>query len=212
MNLAAYRKEYALGGLRRADLADDPIAQFEKWFQQAVTAEIPEPTAMALATVDALGQPSLRTVLLKAVDQRGFVFCTSYESRKARDLAENSRAAISFLWKEMERQVCVTGIVSKVSSAESDIYFDARPPGSQLGALASQQSSVVTSREVLEKKFQELEAHFSGRKIPRPSNWGGYVVAPATVQFWQGGVNRLHDRFCYRKNADGSWLIERLSP
>ncbi len=212
MTLTEFRKEYTLAGLRRRDLVDDPIAQFEKWFQQAVKAEVPEPTAMSLATVDKLGQPSLRTVLLKSVDERGFIFCTSYESRKAQDLAENPNAALLFFWKELERQVSVAGTVSKISAEESENYFAARPSGSQVGAWASQQSSVVENREVLEERFTGLEAKYSGQKIPKPPNWGGYVVSTRTIQFWQGGVNRLHDRFCYTKQPDGLWIIERLSP
>lgn len=212
MNLAAFRKEYTFAGLRRRDLAENPILQFHEWFQQAVKAEVPEPTAMSLATVNKSGQPSARTVLLKAVDERGFIFCTNYESRKGRELAENSNAALLFFWKELERQVCITGVTRKVPAAESDTYFKARPAGSQLGAWASQQSSVVENRETLEKQFQEAEQKYSGQQIPLPPNWGGYVVAPETIEFWQGRVNRLHDRFCYTKQANGLWTIERLSP
>ena len=212
MNLAAFRKEYTLAGLRRRDLAENPITQFEEWFQQAVKAEVPEPTAMSLATVNKLGQPSVRTVLLKSVDPRGFIFCTSYVSRKGNELEENANAALLFFWKELERQVCITGITRKIPAEESDAYFKARPQGSQLGAWASQQSSVIDSRETLEKRFQEVEQKYSGQEVPLPPYWGGYVVAPETIEFWQGGMNRLHDRFLYTKQSDSVWTIERLSP
>ena len=212
MNLAAFRKEYTLAGLRRRDLAENPIAQFQEWFQQAVKAEVPEPTAMSLATVNNSGQPSLRTVLLKEVDSRGFIFCTSYASRKGNELEENSNAALLFFWKELERQVCIIGGTRKVPTEESDAYFKVRPAGSQLGAWASQQSSVIDSRETLEKRFQEVEQKYSGQQVPLPPQWGGYVVAPETIEFWQGRVNRLHDRFRYTKQAEGLWIIERLSP
>lgn len=212
MNLAAFRKEYTIAGLRRRDLAENPILQFQDWFQQAVKAEVPEPTAMSLATVNNSGQPTVRTVLLKAVDERGFIFCTNYDSRKGRDLADNSRSALLFFWKELERQVCIGGLTRKVPESESDLYFKARPIGSQLGAWASQQSSVVENRQVLEKRFQEMEQKFSGQQIPLPPNWGGYIVVPDTIEFWQGRVNRLHDRFLYSRQASGVWQIKRLSP
>ena len=159
-----------------------------------------------------MGQPSLRTVLLKAVDERGFVFCTNYESQKGRELAKNPNSALLFFWKELERQVSIRGLTRKISREESDAYFEVRPVGSQLGAWVSQQSSVVENREMLERKFEELEKKYSGQNIPLPPNWGGYVVAPVTIEFWQGRVNRLHDRFRYTKQADGMWVIERLSP
>ncbi len=212
MNLTEFRKEYTLAGLRRRDLAENPILQFEEWLQQAVKAEVPEPTAMSVATVNELGQPSLRTVLLKAVDERGFIFCTNYESRKGAELASNPNAALLFFWKELERQVCIRGLTRKIPAEESDFYFKARPVGSQLGAWVSKQSLVVENREVLENKFQELGKKYSGQEIPVLPNWGGYVVAPETIEFWQGRVNRLHDRFRYAKNGDGLWIIERLSP
>lgn len=212
MTLTEFRKEYTLAGLRRRDLAQNPILQFEEWMQQAVKAEVPEPTAMSVATVDKLNQPSLRTVLLKAVDERGFVFCTNYESRKGQELAQTSNAALLFFWKELERQVSIRGLTRKIPAEESDAYFKVRPVGSQLGAWVSQQSSVVENRSVLEAKYDELEKKYSGQQIPLPPNWGGYVVAPTTIEFWQGGVNRLHDRFRYTKQEDGRWIIERLSP
>lgn len=212
MNLTEFRKEYTLAGLRRRDLAENPIRQFESWFQQAVKAEVPEPTAMSLATVNKLNEPSVRTVLLKAVDERGFIFCTNYESQKGRELAENSNAGLLFFWKELERQVCIRGLTRKIPVEESEAYFESRPRGSQLGAWVSKQSSVVENRAVLENKYQELEEKYSGQQIPLPPNWGGYVVVPVTIEFWQGRVNRLHDRFRYTKQANGIWEVERLSP
>lgn len=212
MTLTEFRKEYTMAGLRRRELAENPILQFETWFQQAVKAEVPEPTAMSVATVNQLNQPSLRTVLLKAVDERGFIFCTNYESHKGHDLAENSNASILFFWKELERQVSVNGTTRKIPQQESDVYFEARPRGSQIAAWVSQQSSVIDHRETLEKKFEELEKKFADQQVPLPQYWGGYVVVPDTVEFWQGRVNRLHDRFRYSKQADGVWKIERLSP
>ena len=212
MNLTEFRREYTLAGLRRRDLAENPILQFETWFQQAVKAEVPEPTAMSIATVNSLNQPSLRTVLLKSVDERGFIFCTNYESRKGRDLSENASASLLFFWKELERQVCIGGVTRKIPQQESDAYFEARPRGSQIAAWVSHQSSVVDSRETLEKKFQELEKKYSDQQVPLPPYWGGYVVVPETIEFWQGRVNRLHDRFRYTKQGNGVWTIERLSP
>ncbi len=212
MKLTAFRKEYTLAGLRRRDLAENPTLQFQEWFEQAVKAEVPEPTAMSLATVNELGQPSVRTVLLKAVDERGFIFCTNYESRKGCELNGNPNAGLLFFWKELERQVFISGVTRKIPAGESDAYFKARPFGSQVAAWVSKQSSVVEHREALEKKFQEVEQEYSGQEVPLPPNWGGYVVTPDTIEFWQGRVNRLHDRFRYTKQADGLWKVERLSP
>lgn len=212
MTLADLRREYCLAGLRRRDLELEPIAQFKKWFEQARAAEILEPNAMTLATVDDQGQPSARTVLLKEVDERGFVFFTNYESRKGRELAGNPKAALNIFWGGLERQVCVRGVVSKVSREESEAYFAVRPPGSQLGAWVSKQSSVVDNRDFLERRLEEVTAEFAGQKTPTPPYWGGYALAPSAVEFWQGRPNRLHDRFQYRKNAVGDWVIERLSP
>jgi pyridoxamine 5'-phosphate oxidase len=212
MTLTEFRKEYTMAGLRRRDLAENPILQFETWFQQAVEAQVPEPTAMSIATVNSLNQPSLRTVLLKAVDERGFIFCTNYESRKGHDLAQNANATLLFFWKELERQVSISGTTRKIPANESDDYFKVRPRGSQIAAWVSHQSSVVENREWLEKKFEELEKKFDGQPVPLPPYWGGYVVVPETMEFWQGRVNRLHDRFRYTKKAGDIWAIERLSP
>jgi pyridoxamine 5'-phosphate oxidase len=211
MTLAELRREYTLAGLRRADLDPDPISQFQKWFAQAMQAEIVEPNAMTLATVAADAQPSSRIVLLKGVDARGFSFFTNYESRKGHELAENPKASLTFFWAGLERQVSIGGAVSKLSREESEAYFAVRPLGSQRGAWVSKQSRVVANREFLEKRLAEVEAQF-GDKVPMPPYWGGYVLNPHSLEFWQGRPNRLHDRLHYQKNADGTWLIERLSP
>jgi pyridoxamine 5'-phosphate oxidase len=211
MTLVELRREYTLAGLRRADLDADPISQFQKWFAQALAAEIVEPNAMTLATVGADGQPSTRVVLLKAVDERGFSFFTNYESRKGRELAENPKGALTFFWAGLERQISVGGAVTKLSREESEAYFTVRPIGSQRGAWVSKQSRVVESREYLEKRLEEVTAQF-GEAVPTPPYWGGYVLAPMSIEFWQGRPNRLHDRFLYMRGADGGWKIERLSP
>src|SRR6266542_468049 len=212
MSLADLRRDYSLAGLSEADLAADPFQQFEKWFQEAVAAEILEPNAMVLATVDPSGQPSTRVVLLKGVDPRGFKFFTNYESRKGRELAANPKASLTFPWTELERQICVTGRVSKVSREESEAYFKLRPRGSRLGAWASSQSQVIASRVLLETRLRELEARYPGDEIPLPPSWGGYVLAPAEIEFWQGRPSRLHDRLRYQRQPGGAWKIERLSP
>jgi pyridoxamine 5'-phosphate oxidase len=210
--IADLRREYTLAGLRRADLLADPIAQFSKWLEQAIAAGLPEPTAMTLATADPRGQPSGRIVLLKIVDARGFTFFTNYDSRKGRELAENPKVALVFYWPQLERQVCITGAVSKVDREVSVKYFNSRPAGSRRAAWASHQSEVIADRAALEEKLAAIAARHPGEEIPRPPNWGGYCVAPAEIEFWQGRPNRLHDRFIYRRQAEGPWLIERLSP
>jgi len=212
MLTADLRKEYTLAGLRRHDLSPDPIQQFQKWLQNAIDAKLSEPTAMTLATVDKNGRPSARTVLLKGVDQCGFIFFTNYQSRKGRELAENPQAALVLYWVELERQVRVTGSVTKTSRAESEAYFRSRPRGNRLGTWASDQHSVILNRDVLEARLKEFEMKYPGDDIPLPPYWGGFALAPIEIQFWQGRPNRLHDRFRYAKEADGSWLIERLSP
>jgi pyridoxamine 5'-phosphate oxidase len=211
MTLAELRREYTLAGLRRADLDADPIAQFQKWFAQAMEAEIVEPNAMTLATVAEDGQPSTRIVLLKGVDPRGFSFFTNYESRKGRELAGNPKAALTFFWAGLERQISVCGAVSKLPRADSEAYFAVRPLGSQRGAWVSKQSQIVPNREFLEKRLAEVETEY-GTKVPTPPYWGGYVLDPTSVEFWQGRPNRLHDRFLYRKTSAANWTIERLSP
>jgi pyridoxamine 5'-phosphate oxidase len=209
--LADLRREYTLAGLRRADLEADPIVQFQKWFDQALKAELLEPNAMTLATVNEDHEPSARTVLLKQVDPRGFIFFTNYESRKGRELHAIPNAALNFFWGGLERQVCVRGHCSKVPRAESEAYFAMRPLGSQLGAWVSKQSSVVPDRLFLEKRLNEVTAQFAGKQTPTPDYWGGYVLAPTAIEFWQGRPNRLHDRFLYRLQG-GKWIVERLSP
>lgn len=214
MTLADLRREYNFGGLRRTDLDANPIAQFQKWFAQAETALAKnqlDVNAVTLATADKNGYPSARIVLLKGLDEHGFIFFTNYESRKGRELAENSQAALNFFWPELERQVGVAGTVKKTSRAESEKYFQSRPRGSQLAAWASTQSAVVPDRATLEAKWQELEKQFPD-KIPAPPNWGGFILQPKRIEFWQGRPSRLHDRFRYLRQADGSWVIDRLSP
>jgi pyridoxamine 5'-phosphate oxidase len=199
-------------GLHETDLDPDPIRQFHAWLHQALTAEVPEPYAMTLATATPDGLPSARVVLLRGVDERGFTFFTSYEGRKAGELEANPRAALVFYWAELERQVRVAGTVERVSEAESDDYFRNRPRGSQLGAWASHQSEVLPGRATLERRLAELERQYADRDVPRPPTWGGYRVRPLAIEFWQGRRSRLHDRLRYRRAEDGAWVIERLSP
>lgn len=210
MQIADLRTEYTKAGLRRADLNPDPMQQFKVWFEQAVAAGAVEPNAMTVATVDPAGQPSSRICLLKAADERGFCFYTNYESRKARELAANPRAALTFFWPVLERQVNICGALAKNSREESAVYYESRPLGGRLGAWVSKQSSVIPNREFLEKRLEEVAAKY-GEKPPLPDYWGGYILAPAEIEFWQGRPNRLHDRFLYTKTA-GGWKIDRLSP
>lgn len=212
MSLADLRKDYTLAGLRRESLDPDPIVQFRVWLQQAMDAPLPEPTAMTLATADRNGRPSARIVLLKGVDQRGFLFFTNYESRKGRELADNPNASAVFHWTELERQVRVSGTVARASREESESYFKARPRGHQLGAWVSEQSRVVANRAALEDKLRQLEAQYPGDDIPLPPYWGGYILSAVEVEFWQGRINRLHDRFRYGKQPGDGWLVERLAP
>lgn len=234
MGVADIRREYSQGSLQRADLEANPVAQFQRWFAQAagessggrwrkigialfklwhaILGHAPaDPTAMVLATVDRDGRPSTRTVLLKGVDERGFVFYTNHESRKGRELAENPNAALTFYWPDLERQVCVGGNVSKVSREATEAYFKGRPRGSQLAAWASNQFDMVANRAVLEKKWNEMAARFPG-DVPLPPNWGGFVLKPEWIEFWQGRPSRLHDRFRYTRQPDGSWKLERITP
>ncbi len=199
-------------GLTRKNVDPNPLKQFEQWFQAATEAEPVLPEAVSLATATREGRLSSRMVLLKDFDETGFVFYTNYESRKGLELAENPNAALVFYWRQLERQICITGTVSKVSREESEAYFRTRPRGSQIGALTSSQSQVVASREVLENRFQQLLAEYEGREIPLPSYWGGYRLSPATIEFWQGRSDRLHDRFLYKRQTGGPWQLERLSP
>ncbi|MBW7932535.1 MAG: pyridoxamine 5'-phosphate oxidase [Gemmatimonadaceae bacterium] len=212
MNIADMRKQYSTVGITREELHDDPVEQFRVWFDQACASGIPEPNAMSLATAWRDGRPLLRTVLLKQYDARGFVFFTNLESRKALQLAENPHAAILFPWVALERQVLITGAVERVSLADATAYFITRPVGSQLAAWASPQSTVISSRQLLEMKWDEMKRKFADGKIPLPSFWGGFRIVPQAFEFWQGRANRLHDRFQYTRVADGRWTIERLAP
>jgi pyridoxamine 5'-phosphate oxidase len=210
-DLSLVRDEYTRAGLTEADADENPIVQFNRWFDDAVAADLLHPNAMTLATVDEGGRPSARVVLLKGVDERGFVFFTNYDSRKGRELAANPIAALVFYWAALERQVRVDGTVAMVTDEESDEYFATRPYGSQIGAWASEQSAVIASREVLEARARELEARYADGNVPRPARWGGYRVAPVAIEFWQGRPNRLHDRLRYRLEG-GAWTRDRLSP
>jgi len=211
--LAALRQDYSERGLRRGELDADPIVQFNRWLHEAAEKQLVEPNAMVLSTVDDAGQPWSRTVLLKICDPRGFVFFTNYAGAKGHHLDANPRAALTFWWGALERQVNISGTVTKVSREESDAYFHARPVTSQLGAWASEQSSVVTGREFLEERFRAAAEKFEGVEVPLPDFWGGYLLRPATIEFWQGRRSRLHDRLRYTRQADdGLWLVERLSP
>jgi pyridoxamine 5'-phosphate oxidase len=212
MNLDDLRREYSERGLREEDLASDPFSQFGSWFDEVARAGLREPNAMTLATATPAGRPSARMVLLKGFDARGFVFFTNYESRKGDELSANPYAALVFFWVQLERQVRVEGKIERLSADESDAYFASRPEGSQLGAWASQQSAIIPGRGPLEARYEELRALYEGQEIPRPPFWGGFLVVPETVEFWQGRANRLHDRLRYRRQADDSWVIERLSP
>ncbi len=211
MDLADFRKEYTTLGLRRKDMAADPFTQFTTWFAEAVAVNYHEPNAMTLATVDASGQPSQRTVLLKSFDAQGFAFFTNYSSRKAVDMETNPRVSLLFPWITMERQVIVEGTVTKVSSSETAEYFAIRPRESQIGAWVSHQSEEIPSREYLAAKLDELNARFKGQEIPPPPFWGGYRVSPSRVEFWQGGAARLHDRIVYQRDNE-AWSMIRLSP
>jgi pyridoxamine 5'-phosphate oxidase len=210
--IASIRKSYQAGRLRRADLLPDPIAQFSRWLDEVFRAGVIEPNAMCLATAWKDGRPLVRTVLLKHVDSRGFVFYTNLESRKARQLAENPNASLLFPWLALERQVIVTGPVSRLPTVEVVKYFAIRPRESQISAWASPQSSRISSRKFLEIEWEKIKRKFGRGKVPLPPFWGGYRVAPETIEFWQGGENRLHDRFEYSRQPNGSWTIERLAP
>ncbi|MGB3208917.1 MAG: pyridoxamine 5'-phosphate oxidase [Crinalium sp.] len=210
--IADLRKDYTKSGLLETDVDPNPFKQFKKWFDQALTAQLPEPNAMTLATVSQDGKPRSRIVLLKNFNQQGFVFYTNYNSQKGQELAENPWGALIFWWAELERQVRIEGSVEKVAESESDEYFYSRPVGSQLGAWASQQSQVIDNREVLEHQLQELEQIYQNQTIPRPPHWGGYRIVPQAIEFWQGRTNRLHDRLYYSLQEDQTWIIKRLSP
>lgn len=234
MNVADIRRDYTHEALGHAQLDANPLTQFEKWFADAAAKKFasyfrrvgialfklwhailgfapPDVNAMVLATVDKNGIPSTRTVLLKGVDARGFIFFTNYDSRKSRELSENPNASLTFYWPELERQVCVAGIVEKVSREDSESYFKTRPRGSQLSAWASNQSDVVADRAALEARWNVMEKKFPN-DVPLPPNWGGFVLKPQRIEFWQGRASRLHDRFQYTRQPDNSWKLERLAP
>ncbi len=211
-DIANLRKDYSLQTLLEKDLASNPISQFTKWWSEVLKAEIIEPNAMTLATASSDGIPSARIVLLKGFDENGFVFYTNYQSYKALQMEENPKACLVFFWKEIERQVRIVGLVSKISLRESDEYFASRPEGSRIGAWASPQNQVIESRDLLDKQNAILTNEMKNRKIDRPPHWGGYIVKPVIFEFWQGRSNRLHDRIQYTLDENGDWKIERLAP
>ncbi len=211
-NVADIRKDYKLQTLEESDVQPNALEQFHKWWNEALMSQIEEVNAMTLATSTAAGKPNARIVLLKGYDESGFVFFTNYHSRKGMELAENPFASLVFFWKELERQVRIEGGVEKTTAGESDLYFHSRPVESRIGAWASPQSKVIASRQVIEENLTELQNSFAGKSIERPPHWGGYIVRPALIEFWQGRPGRLHDRIQYTKERDGSWKTERLAP
>jgi pyridoxamine 5'-phosphate oxidase len=211
MSIADIRKDYQLKSLSEHEVAENPFAQFSVWWNEAVQSEIVEVNAMALSTVTSGGKPSSRIVLLKGYDEQGFVFFTNYSSDKGQQISQNHFAALLFFWKELERQVRIEGVVSKVLDEESDAYFNSRPVGSRLGAWASPQSQKISDREVLNKELKKFTEQFDQEDIPRPTHWGGYRVKPTKIEFWQGRSNRLHDRILYEQVND-NWLVSRLAP
>ena len=210
--IAELRKDYTLEGLHESGVSHSPFQQFGIWFEQTLSAQLPEPNAMTVATSTPDGTPSARIVLLKNFDERGFIFYTNYLSHKGVELITNPQAALVFWWAELERQVRICGNVEQVTDEESDEYFYSRPLNSRLGAWASEQSQAIASREVLEEKFQELQDKYVNEEIPRPPHWGGFLVVPQEFEFWQGRTSRLHDRLRYTLLDNGNWQIERLSP
>jgi pyridoxamine 5'-phosphate oxidase len=210
--IADIRKEYILHSLNEDDVAENAMEQFDRWWQEALKSEIIEVNAMTLATASADGLPAARIVLLKEFRDEGFLFYTNYDSFKGRQLLENPRACLVFFWKEIERQIRITGLVEKLSQGESDVYFKSRPAGSRIGAWASPQSEVIESSDWLLKRANQFEKNFAETGIPKPPHWGGYLVRPVTIEFWQGRPNRLHDRLLYSLQENGNWMIERLAP
>ncbi len=212
MDIGDIRQEYKKMELSRKSLDKDPMKQFQQWFDHAIKAELTMPNAMTLATADNSGSVSVRTVLLKTYDENGFVFFTNYASKKAKQISDNNQVALLFPWLELERQVKIVGTATKVSTAESLKYFVSRPKGSQLGAWCSPQSDILSSRQILEMKFNEMKTKFANKRIPLPDFWGGYRVKHQSMEFWQGRSSRLHDRFEYTKDEQGEWQIQRLAP
>jgi pyridoxamine-phosphate oxidase len=210
-NIADIRKEYQLKSLDESHILPDPFMQFESWLSEAIYAELYEPTAMILSTASMKGKPTSRVVLLKGLTNEGLTFFTNYESKKGKEIQENPFGSLIFFWPELERQVRIEGKIEKISKEESVKYFQSRPRGSQLGALASPQSSMIKSREELENKMRELENKYNGKDIPKPENWGGYILKPDYFEFWQGRPDRLHDRIVFEKK-NGNWKIGRLAP
>jgi len=212
VDVSSLRRSATGQTLEREDLDDDPVRQFDEWMRQAVALDTPEPNAMSLATVDKNDRPSCRTVLLKYFDEQGFVFFTNLSSSKARQIGENENVALLFFWPELGRQISIRGCAERVSPAEALRYFLTRPRGSQIGAWVSAQSSVISSRSLLEAKYAEIKQKFADKEVPIPSFWGGYRVVPYEIEFWQGRKNRLHDRFLYAQRGGAEWSVERLAP
>jgi pyridoxamine 5'-phosphate oxidase len=212
IDIAGLRFDYSAHGLRRADLDPDPIRQFTLWFTDAANAGIRDANAMSLATATPDGEPSVRIVLLKGFDERGFVFFTNHSSEKGKQLGANPRAALALYWVQLERQIRIAGAVEQTSRQESERYFHSRPQGSQLGAWVSRQSEVIDSRQILDARLTKITERYADGQIPLPPHWGGYRVTPKTIEFWQGRQNRLHDRFRYTRQSTGGWLIDRLAP
>ena len=209
--IAAIRKDYQLRSLTEGEVSDDPILQFTSWWDEALNSEVLEANAMTLATATKNGIPSARTVLLKGYDENGFIFFTNYESKKGKELINNPHASLLFFWKELERQVRIEGAVSKISEHESDTYFTSRPFESKIGTWSSPQSSVINSRQVLEENMQLYKDKYADGNVPRPPHWGGFILKPVLIEFWQGRLGRLHDRIQYKLSGN-SWVIERLAP
>lgn len=210
--IADIRKDYTKKELNINAVNSDPILQFKIWFDEAVQAKVLEPNAMTLSTISANGFPSSRIILLKGIEENGFSFYTNYNSRKAKEIAENPKVASNFFWPELERQVRIEGVIEKTSEEVSDIYFKSRPRGSQIGAWASPQSTLIEGRDILQDRFKEIEEQFAGKDVPRPKHWGGYIILPQKIEFWQGRASRLHDRILFTQKKDHSWVVSRLAP
>lgn len=211
-NIADIRKDYTKKELNINAVNGDPLIQFQQWFDEAIQARVLEPNAMTLSTISANGFPSSRIILLKGIEEKGFSFYTNYNSRKAKEIAENPKVASNFFWPELERQVRIEGVIEKTSEEVSDVYFKSRPRGSQVGAWASPQSALIEGRDILQDRFKEIEERFAGKDVPRPKHWGGYIILPQKIEFWQGRASRLHDRILYTQKKDHSWVVSRLAP